>query len=234
MESRYSSVADNVKAIRERMAAAAVRAGRNSDEVALMAVTKTQPPELVNAAIETGVKLLGENRAQELLEKYDSYNLENTSIHFIGSLQRNKVRQIIDKVNLIQSVDSLKLAEEIDRRACLVGKIMDVLIEVNIGGEDSKSGARPEDVLEMAHGIADFGSLRLRGIMTIPPFGAGQNETERFFCRTRQLFIDIRGQKVDNSSIDILSMGMSDDFELAILHGSTLCRIGSALFGART
>jgi pyridoxal phosphate enzyme (YggS family) len=230
MENRYSSIADNVKAIREKIAGAAIRANRSPGDVKLMAVTKTRPPQLVNAAIEAGVDFIGENRAQELLSKYGDYRLANTSIHFIGSLQRNKVRQIIDKVDLIQSVDSVKLAEEIDKRAAAAGKIMDVLIEVNIGGEESKSGARPEEAALLAQEIAGFSALRLRGIMTIPPFSATRSETERFFYRTRQLFIDISGKKVDNSSVDILSMGMSDDFELAILHGSTLCRIGGALF----
>ena len=233
MANRYSSISDNVRAIREKMAQAAIRAGRNPDEVELMAVTKTQPPQLVNAAIEAGINLIGENRAQELLSRYGDYRLQNTSIHFIGGLQRNKVRQIIDKVDLIQSVDSIKLAEEINSRAAMAGKVMDVLIEVNIGGEDSKEGVRPEDAPSLSQELAGFSSLRLRGIMTIPPFSASPGETERFFYRTRELFVDISGKKVDNSSVDILSMGMSDDFELAIQHGSTLCRIGSALFGAR-
>ena len=234
MEKQYNSVAANAAAIRERIARAAARAGRSPDEVKLMAVTKTQPPKLVNEAIKAGINLLGENRAQELLAKYDDYMLENVSIHFIGSLQRNKIKQIVDKVDLIQSVDSVKLAEEINKRASQAGKIMDVLIEVNIGGEENKSGIHPGQVAGLAGEIAGYPALRLRGIMTIPPFGCTQSETEHFFYRTRQLFIDIGGQKVDNGSIDILSMGMSDDFELAILHGSTLCRIGSALFGART
>ena len=227
------NVADAVNAVRERMAGAAIKAGRRPDDVKLMAVTKTQPAELVNLAIQAGINLLGENRAQELLARYDDYDKDSVSIHFIGSLQRNKVRQIIDKVDLIQSVDSLRLAAEIDKQAAKAGKVMDVLIEINIGGEESKSGVSPDEVFELAFEITRMQALRLRGLMTIPPFGCETSIAEQFFYSMQKLFVDIKAKIVDNRSIDILSMGMSDDFELAIRHGSTLCRIGSALFGAR-
>ena len=228
-----SGVAQSVKHIREKIACAAIKAGRKPEDVELMAVTKTQPAELVNLAIKAGVSLLGENRAQELLARYDDYNKDSVSIHFIGSLQRNKVRQIIDKVDLIQSVDTQRLAEEINTQAAKTGKVMDVLIEINIGEEQSKSGVRADEAFEFALKVVEMRSLRLRGLMTIPPFGLPVKQTEEFFQSTRQLFVDIQSKIVDNSSIDILSMGMSDDFELAIRHGATLCRIGTALFGDR-
>ena len=226
-------ITNAVKSIRDKIAESAIKSGRQPEDVQLMAVTKTQPAELVNLAIHSGITLLGENRAQELLAKYNDYDKNNINIHFIGSLQRNKVRQIVDKIDLIQSVDSLHLAAEIDKRAAEIGKIMDVLIEVNIGNEQSKAGVCPDEALNLVHEIARMNALRLRGLMTIPPFGVETKATEQFFYRMYQLFVDIQAKIVDNSSIDILSMGMSDDFELAVKHGSTLCRIGSALFGAR-
>ena len=234
MESQCSSaVSAAVARIRERAAAAALAAGRRPEEISLMAVTKTQPAGQVNLAIEAGVRLLGENRAQELLAKYGDYNREGISIHFIGALQTNKVRQIVDKVDMIQSLDSARLAEEIERQCAKLGKVMDVLIEVNIGGEESKAGVSGQELWDLAAYMATLPHLRLRGLMTIPPVCEEKRRTEHFFYRAHELFVDMRAKNVDNRDIDVLSMGMSDDFELAIRHGATLVRIGSALFGAR-
>ena len=232
-ESLCNSIGENLKIIREKIAEAATKAGRPPGEISLMAVTKTQSAAAVNAAISQGVTLLGENRAQELLAKYDDYNREGVQLHFIGGLQTNKVRQIITKVDLIQSVDSLRLATEIEKQAAQNSRVMDLLIEVNIGREMSKSGIIPEELFDFAAQIADFKHLRLRGLMAIPPISENITQTMSFFSAMRQLFVDMQGKNVDNKNIDILSMGMSDDFEYAIMNGSTLVRIGSAMFGKR-
>ena len=232
-ESLCNSIGENLKIIREKIAEAATKAGRPPGEISLMAVTKTQSAAAVNAAISQGVTLLGENRAQELLAKYDDYNREGVQLHFIGGLQTNKVRQIITKVDLIQSVDSLRLATEIERQAAQNSRVMDLLIEINIGREMSKSGIMPEELFDFAAQIADFKHLRLRGLMAIPPISENITQTMSFFSAMRQLFVDMQGKNVDNKNIDILSMGMSDDFEYAIMNGSTLVRIGSAMFGKR-
>jgi pyridoxal phosphate enzyme (YggS family) len=167
--SPYSTVSENVKRLFHEIAEEAVKAGRDPAEIKLMAVTKTQPPEKVNAAISAGITLLGENRAQELLEKYDAYDKGGVDIHFIGHLQTNKVKQIADKVSMTHSVDSIRLAEEINRQCEKLGKTMDVLVEVNIAGELSKSGVPPEAVEELLENIGALSSLRLRGLMTVPP-----------------------------------------------------------------
>lgn len=226
-------VAENLRRIRWEMEEAALAAGRDPDGVRLMAVTKTVPAEVVNLAIAAGVDLLGENRAQELTAKYDDYHKEGVSIHFIGHLQTNKARQIADKVDMVHSVGGLKLAEELNRQAEKLGKTLEILLEVNVGGELSKSGAPPQEIPALAVEMAGFPALRLRGLMTIPPICDTMLESERYFSLVEQLFIDIRDENRDNRNIDILSMGMSGDFPAAIRHGSTIVRIGTALFGAR-
>ena len=220
--------------INARIEKAAAAAGRRREEVGLMAVTKTVEPEKVNFAIEYGVKLLGENRAQELCAKYDAYHRDNVQIHFIGALQTNKVRSIIDKVSLIQSVDSLRLAQEINRLAqSRLNRPMDILIEVNIGGEQSKAGVDAALALELVQQAAALPFLRVRGLMCIPPICDSVAEQERYFEKMHRLFVDIGDKKLDNVNMDFLSMGMSGDFEAAIRHGSNLVRIGSSMFGNR-
>lgn len=225
---------DVLDEINDRITAAAKAAGKTRQDILLMAVTKTVMPELVNRAIAHGVTLLGENRAQELTAKYDAYDKTGVQIHFIGALQSNKVRQIIDKVGMIQSVDKFSLAREIDRQAKKHGKVMDVLIEVNIGDEQSKAGVAPENLEALIHQIATLEAIRVRGLMAIPPLGAKPAENERYFARMKQLYIDIEAQKIDNVDMRILSMGMSADYEQAIRCGANLVRLGSVLFGART
>ncbi|GHU80385.1 YggS family pyridoxal phosphate enzyme [Clostridia bacterium] len=231
-ENRYSDIAENIERIRARIEEAALAAGRRPEEITLMAVTKTVPAEVVNMAVAQGVTLLGENRAQELLSKYEAY-ADGASIHFIGHLQSNKVKQIIDKVDMIHSVGGARLAAEISRQAGAIGKTRDVLIEVNVGGEESKSGVTPEETAELAREIEGLDHIRLRGLMTIPPVCDTIYESEAYFERVYKVFVDIREKNRDNSSIDILSMGMSQDFPAAIKHGSTIIRIGTALFGSR-
>lgn len=226
-----AKLAENLWIIRENIAAAAARGGRSEKDVRLMAVTKTVSPELVNAAIRGGVDLLGENRVQEYLEKRDSYL--PAEVHMIGHLQTNKVKYIIDKVRMIESVDSLKLAREIDRCASRAGKVMDVLIEVNVGGELSKSGTAPQDALSLVEQIAELSSVRIRGLMTIPPICSSKEQSMHYFSLLRQIAVDISAKNSHNVSMEFLSMGMSHDYEAAVEMGANIVRIGSALFGQR-
>ena len=213
MENRSTpdEVRRNLAEIRQRIGEAARAAGRSPEEVQLMAVTKTVPPELVNIAWEEGVRLFGENRAQELLEKADSYAFGPERIHFIGTLQTNKVRQIIGKVCCIQSVNSLRLAREIQKRAQTAGTVLDVLME----------------------DLSGFSALRVKGLMCIPPFGKNSLETERFFDQMYKIFVDIKAQTIDNICMETLSMGMTGDYQLAVRHGANLVRVGTGIFGKR-
>lgn len=202
-------------------------------ETQLIAVTKTRTPEEINCAIACGVRHIGENRVQELLEKYDRIEKEGLSIHLIGRLQTNKVKYIIDKVDLIHSVDSVKLAAEISKRASKIGKVQDILVEVNIGGEESKGGIDPEGLIPFLEEISAFGGIRIRGLMCIPPIALEKHQNREYFLKMRQLFVDIKAKKLDNINMDILSMGMSDDYEDAIEAQSTYIRVGRGIFGAR-
>ena len=216
---------DNYKRISHNIENAAAKAGR-TDKVRLMAVTKTVPPEKINRAISLGADLLGENRVQEFMGKYEFYD-KNCEIHFIGGLQNNKVKYIIDKVSMIHSVDSAKLADEINRRAAASNRIMDILIEVNIGGEESKGGVTPEAADELSAYCSGLANVRLRGYMTIPP---PSNDSSRYFAKMQELYLSSREKY---NTVDTLSMGMSGDYEQAVLFGSNIVRIGSALFGNR-
>ena len=226
-------VAQNVSALQEQICQAAAAAGRDPAQVRLMAVTKTVDPELVNAAIDAGITLLGENKAQELCAKYDSYHKDGVEIHFIGHLQTNKVRQIVDKVQMIESVDSLPLAEEINKRCSALNKQMPILIEVNIGREESKSGVLPEDLPALLEEISKLPAVSVRGLMAIPPVCENNEQVSQYFYQIQQLFIDIKQKKYDNINMEILSMGMSGDYQTAIAYGSNVVRIGTAMFGQR-
>ena len=226
-------VAQNVQKIAQDVREAALQAGRDPSEVQGMAVTKTVDPVLVNAAIGAGITLLGENKAQELCAKYDSYHKDGVQIHFIGHLQTNKVRQIVDKVSMVESVDSIKLAREIDRHCAAIGKVMDVLLEVNIGREENKTGIFPEFLPALLEEAGKLEHIRVRGLMTIPPVCETEEEVLQYFSQMRQLFIDIKQKKYDNISMEILSMGMSADYLAAVRCGSNIVRIGTAMFGQR-
>lgn len=226
-------VAQNVRAIMQQVRDTALQAGRDPSEVQVMAVTKTVDPVLVNAAIGAGITLLGENKAQELCAKYDSYHKDGVQIHFIGHLQTNKVRQIVDKVSMVESVDSIKLAREIDRHCAAIGKVMDVLLEVNIGREENKTGIFPELLPALLEEAGKLEHIRVRGLMTIPPMCETEEEVLQYFSQMRQLFIDIKQKKYDNISMEILSMGMSADYLAAVRCGSNIVRIGTAMFGQR-
>ena len=231
-EKLLTDAALNVKETFDKIKKAAESAGRNPSEIRLMAVTKTVAPEKINEAIEAGCYLLGENRVQELLEKYESYD-KRAEIHFIGRLQTNKVKYIVDKVSMIESVDSIKLAEEIERRCAKIGKTMDILLEVNIAEEESKGGFSAEEIIDVSEKIKNFPHLRLRGLMTIGRFGAEIEETRQYFEKMRHLLVDIKAKNIDNIYINILSMGMSAEFEIAVSEGATIVRVGRGLFGAR-
>ncbi len=229
---RFSFVTDNYRRISEQIENAKIKAGR-TDDVHFMAVTKTVPAEIVNHSVELGIKLLGENRVQEFLDKYESYS-GDYDVHFIGGLQSNKVKYIIDKVSMIHSVDSLKLANEINKRATGAGRVMDILLEINIGGEESKNGIRPEELSGLSSEIAELKNIRIRGLMTIPPVDIN-GSSERYFEKMQRLYSDLKSgnKNKENFLVDTLSMGMSGDFEKAIGFGSTIVRIGSLLYGYR-
>lgn len=232
-EVNVQQVAENVQQILRTVKQAAEEAGRDPKEVQVMAVTKTVDPVLVNEAIAQGITLLGENKAQELCEKYDSYHKDGVQIHFIGHLQTNKVRQIVDKVQMIESLDSFHLAREIEKQCAAIGKVMDVLVEVNIGQEENKTGISPDQLDELLQQVAQLPHLRVRGLMTIPPVCENNEQVSQYFSRMHQLFIDIKQKKYDNISMEILSMGMSGDYPAAIKYGSNVVRIGTAMFGHR-
>ena len=228
MKTQFEYVDENYRRILHNVNEAKEKYGRSSDHIEIMAVTKTVDPEIVNHAVSScGIKTLGENRVQEYLSKKDVYL--PASVHFIGSLQTNKVKYIIDSVDMIQSVDSVKLAAEINKHAGRIGKVQDVLVEVNIGMEESKGGIAPDALYDMLYEIAEFPNIKVKGLMAIPP-AAG---SEKFLCRMQELYIDISEKRIDNINMSFLSMGMSGDYELAVRYGSNIVRIGSALFGAR-
>lgn len=221
-------VSENLKRIRFDIEEAKAKYRKQDDVIRLMAVTKTVPYQRVNLAVGEGVTLLGENRVQEYLEKKDFYD-KNAEVHFIGHLQSNKVKYIIDSVTMIHSVDSIKLAAEIDRQAAKAGIVMDVLLEVNIGGEDTKSGVSPEGLRELIYETGELKNIRVKGLMTIPPPG----ESEESFYKMNGLFSDLKSERFENADMEILSMGMSADYALAVKYGSNIVRIGSGIFGAR-
>ncbi len=231
---------DNLNRIEERIALACASAGRKREDVTLLAVTKTVPPPPINAVIGAGVTHIGENRVQEYLGKRDALRLEGVDVHMIGRLQTNKVRQIVGKVSMIESIDSFRLAEAVSRASLQqenTGKLprgcTEVLVEVNIGGEEQKAGVTPNKLEELLCQMALLPGIRVRGLMTVPPVLTEPKEQRRVFSQMYKLFIDIKGKNIDNIGMDILSMGMSSDYEQAILEGATLVRIGSALFGRR-
>ena len=233
MEKLLRDVEYNYNVINERISEAAQKVGKTREDIKFLAATKTVDVEVINYAISLGLNYIGENKVQELISKYDNYNLENCSLQFIGHLQSNKVRQIVGKVDLIQSVDSVKLAKEISRQSVNKNVNTDILVEVNTGREENKSGVLPEMAYELIDEIKDFDNISVKGLMTIPPISENSQEISEYFNKVNKLFIDISGKKLDNVSMDILSMGMSSDYYEAILMGANMVRVGSSLFGAR-
>ena len=233
MERSLADVEYNYRRICENIEKAAQSVGKSADDITFLAATKTVDAETINHAISLGLRYIGENRVQELLSKYDSYDLDHASLQFIGHLQTNKVRQIVGKVDLIQSVDSEKLAREISRCSEKLGVTTDILLEVNIGREENKSGVLPEQLEELLEKVKDIPAVKVRGLMAIPPICENAQENCKFFDNMRDIFLDIRTKNIDNISMDILSMGMSDDYQEAIRCGANMIRVGSALFGKR-
>lgn len=233
MEKLLTDVEYNYKKIEERIAEAAVKSGRKREDIIFLSATKTVSADIINYAISLGLKYIGENKVQELLQKYDDYDLNNASLQFIGHLQTNKVKQIVDKVDLIQSVDSVKLAKEISKQSAARNIVSNVLVEVNIGKEENKSGVMPEMAEELLCEISTMDNISVKGLMTIPPICENKQKICKYFNKMHNIFIDISSKKLDNISMEILSMGMSSDYYEAILEGATMVRIGSSLFGAR-
>lgn len=227
-----SFLSENYKRITELSAVAAVKSGRAPENIRLMAVTKTVKPVYINHMLKLGVGLIGENKVQELLGKLE-FLTEPCEKHIIGHLQSNKVRKIISTVDMIQSVDSVSLAKEISRCAVLSGVNMKILLEVNIGAEEAKTGLPVEMLFETACEIAEMPSVQIKGLMCVPPVCENENQARGYFEKTRILYEDMKGYLGNKAEIEVLSMGMSSDFEAAILEGSNLIRVGSSLFGKR-
>lgn len=226
---RDMGIAENVMRVRERIDRAA-----NGRQVLLVAASKMNDAERVRQAVAAGVDACGENRVQELVEKRAAGAYAGAPLHFIGHLQRNKIKYLVGQgVDLIESVDSAELLHDIDARASKLGVTQDVLIEVNIAGELSKSGVEPEKLEELLNYAAGLSALRVRGLMSIPPISETPGANRPYFAKMRELFVDIGRKKYDNTSMDLLSMGMSGDFEDAIAEGANMVRVGSAIFGAR-
>lgn len=232
-EKRLKDVEENYKRIQDSVKECAVKAGRNENDVRLMCVTKTVEPPYINKTIELGADLIGENRVQEYLGKRDFLNLDGVERHLIGHLQTNKVKQIVGEVDLIESVSSIKLAKEISKVSIAKGITTNCLVEVNVGKEESKSGVYIENLLDTLYEISEMGGIKVDGLMAIPPICENESEVRHYFEIMAQSFIDIKGKKIDNIDMQILSMGMSADYKAAIAEGSNIVRVGSAIYGAR-
>ena len=228
------TIAENVARVREEIELAAQRCGRNSKEITLVAASKMNDSARIREAINAGITVCGENRVQEMTEKNAQGAYEGAHLHFIGRLQRNKVRQVTGVAELIHGVDSLALLQEIGRRAAEKGIVQDVLLEVNIGREETKAGFAPEDIPAVLENGETISGIRIRGLMAIPPIVTSEAEIFPYFSAMQKLFVDNGQKKYDNSNMDFLSMGMSNDFPQAIACGSNMIRIGTKIFGPRS
>lgn len=226
------SIAENIARVREEIAAAAREAGRRPEEIVLVGASKMNGAAACREAIDAGIDALGENRVQEMVKKLAEDAYSGAPLHFIGHLQRNKVKQVVGRAALIQSVGSLELLDEIEKTAARLELTQDILLEVNIGGEEAKSGFAPAAVFAAAEAALSRGHVRVRGLMTIPPADAARDANIRYFEAVRALYIDI-GEKMFHNRLEYLSMGMSGDYADAIRAGATMVRVGTAIFGAR-
>ena len=231
-EERVKSCIDNYKRIKNDVMETAVKAGRSENDVRLMCVTKTVEPEYINPVLDLGADLIGENRVQEYYSKLYTLHLDGVEKHIIGHLQTNKVKQIVGEVDMIESVDSIKLAKEINKEFKKADAIANVLVEVNIGKEESKSGCNIEELEELLCQIAEFDNIKIKGLMTIPPI-CDEAEARKYFAKMHDKFVELQEKSISGVDMQILSMGMSADYEAAILEGSNIVRVGSAIFGAR-
>lgn len=223
---------ENLAQVEKNIQRACDRAGRDRQEVTLIAVSKTKPVEMLQEIYDEGIRVFGENKVQELLDKYEVLP-EDIKWQMIGHLQRNKVKYIIDKVDLIHSVDSIRLAESIDKEAEKKGVIVNILIEVNVAKEDTKFGLMPEEVDDFIEQIKKLEHICVKGLMTIAPFVSDPEENRPIFARLRELSVDIGKKNVDNINMSVLSMGMTNDYQVAIEEGATMVRVGTGIFGAR-
>ena len=224
----------NIRRVQEQIAAAARRAGRDPGEITLCAATKTQSDETIRAAVAAGIRVCGENRVQELTAHLDAGAYAGSQVHFIGHLQTNKVNKVVGRVALIHSVDSIHLLQAVDKQAARLGLVQDILLEVNIAGEESKGGCLTGDLPRLVEAANALSHVRLRGLMAIPPVSPHPGANRPYFSAMRELFVDIKGKMSDNQTdMTCLSMGMSGDYEDAVAEGATLVRVGTALFGPR-
>ena len=223
---------ENLREVEDRIAAACKRANRKREEVTLIAVSKTKPVSMLEEVYGAGIRDFGENKVQELTEKHEVMN-KDIRWHMIGHLQRNKVKYIVDKVKLIHSVDSVRLAQAIEQEAAKKNVIVDILIEVNVAEEESKFGLKVDEVIAMVEEISKYSHLRIKGLMTIAPYVQNAEENRSVFARLRKLSVDIDAKNIDNVSVEILSMGMTNDYEVAIEEGATMVRVGTGIFGER-
>lgn len=225
-------IAEQLQAVQEEIRKACIRSGRNPEEVTLIAVSKTKPVSMIQEAIQEGQLVFGENKVQELCSKYEELP-KNLQWHMIGHLQRNKVKYIADKVSLIHSVDSLRLAKTIHQEGERIGRVIPLLIEVNVAQEETKFGVSVEDALPLIREISTFPYVEIRGLMTIAPYMDNPEENRPVFRKLKQLSVDIRDKNMNNVYMDILSMGMTNDYQVAVEEGATLVRVGTGIFGER-
>lgn len=225
-------IAEQLQAVQEEIRKACIRSGRNPEEVTLIAVSKTKPVSMIQEAIQEGQLVFGENKVQELCSKYEELP-KNLQWHMIGHLQRNKVKYIADKVSLIHSVDSLRLAKTIHQEGEKIGRVIPLLIEVNVAQEETKFGVSVEDALPLIREISRFPYVEIRGLMTIAPYVEDPEENRPVFRKLKQLSVDIKDKNMNNVYMDILSMGMTNDYQVAVEEGATLVRVGTGIFGER-
>ena len=228
----YDYISENIKSIREKIDNAAQKAGRDPKDVLLLAVSKTVDVPRIKAAVAEGLDELGENHVQEIMEKYEPMG-PDVKWHMIGHLQTNKVKYIIDKVKLIHSVESLKLAEEINKQAKKHGLVMDILVEINMAKEESKYGKMPEDAPAFIESLSSLENIRVRGLMTVAPNVENGEENRVYFRNMKKLLVDINAKNINNINMDVLSMGMTGDYITAVEEGATIVRVGTGIFGKR-
>lgn len=229
-------IIENLFQVEENIRLACKKANRNRNEITLIAVSKTKPNDMISSALQAGIVNFGENKVQEMCDKFEYFNSSNQSPihwHMIGHLQTNKVKYLVGKTTLIHSVDSYRLACEIEKQAAKHDCIMDILIEVNIAEEESKFGLAEEDVIHLVKQVAELPHIRIKGLMTVAPYVVDSEENRPFFRKIKQLSVDIDNQNIDNVSMNILSMGMTGDYMVAIEEGATMVRVGTGIFGER-
>ena len=225
-------VAENLAQVQKNINESCTKINRDPNEVTLIAVSKTKPVEMLKEAYDAGARVFGENKVQEIVDKYDQMP-SDVKWHMIGHLQRNKVKYIVDKVAMIHSVDSLRLAETIEKEAAKKAVIVPILIEVNVAQEESKFGLKPEEVLPLIEQIADFSHIRIKGLMTIAPYVDNAEENREIFRELKKLSVDIAAKNINNVTMSVLSMGMTGDYMVAVQEGATMVRVGTGIFGAR-